>query len=230
MAQLSVQTAFETYRRSLFFLSTSLADEPKTAQLAEPVLGLYTKAKASDLALWELDEAVLVGRVKLNRLDLTMGRELRALEATAKSVDSLDPTLHVLSFLFAAKSAAKISRPVGLGIDREISDVRGVLGLVERLPDNPALTPLRERAASLAAVTDKAEAARNALEAAINVRTAAGKDRYHLKLEARKLFAVTKAQLSTIFPQEAALVESFFLPRDESRAPTQSAEEQDDSE
>lgn len=230
MAQLSIQTAFETYRRSLFFLSTSLSDEPKTAQLAEPVAELYSKAKTSDLTLWELDEAVLVTRVKLNRLDLMLGRELRALEATAKTVDSLDPTLHVLSFLFSAKSAAKISRPVGLGIDREISDVRGVLGLVERLPENPALTPLRERAASVAAVADKAELARNALEAAVTARVAHGKDRYHLKLEARKLLAVTKAQLSTIFPQENALVESFFLPKDESRAPTQSAEEQDDSE
>lgn len=206
MQKLTDSHSIGTTTDALRFLDVRLRSRPQTEDLAKLTFAERVELGAKYGEYLDARELRVAASAELAYVDGLLDGDVRglareALVLTAGKTD--DPRYRTLFPI----TAAQATKPVG-GDAQE----RFVRGVIDVLTNDDTLAPLRPHADRLQARLDALNAALAQRED-LYVPEARARTAYHIALEhARRTYNLCHAHLTLLFPDDPALVESFFRP------------------
>lgn len=204
MERLQDRHGAETTLGALRHLMIRLARQPETASLREAVAAVRGPLTATHETWLEAHEARVAASGELGYLDTLAGDEIRGI--------ARDQLAHVEGQRDAADFKVLIPRPVAELVSgvASVAEGRYIRGLVARILEDDTFAHLRERARRLAGYQDRIDAAIRQRETLYGAEAKAAGDRQKVLDQAKRVYNLLPAQLLLLFPDDAALVESFF--------------------
>lgn len=223
MEKLRPEHGVSTIERALRYMAIRLSSRPETREMAPELRAERARLKDADEMWLEARETRVATTAEVEYLDEKLGAEIMSLSRAALAqVKDGNREDERYKRLIGPLSPSEAMAPVGG--EEQTRFVRTVLA--QLTIEGGPFPSLSDRApvidAALTALAD-AEARRNALyvpEATAAAERTAARDR------ARRLYNLTQPRLQLAFPDDDALVETFFAKLGAPKKPTEATEEE----
>lgn len=199
--------SLDTMEDQLDYLAESVQADPETAHLGAPIADTRVLLTEFLAERKRLKKEQRTFSCRLAAADRRLDVRTSGLSAAARQLERVNPTLKILGVLFP-EGVTAVTRYRGRGVVTELRAVRGVLEVIEGMPE---AEPLRATAADVrTAVSETEDLLRQllAVDEQIENRRPRAEE---LAERAYQIYYATRNELLKIYHNDKRLVDTFFL-------------------